>query len=84
VPDPVPMVSPVVPLFMAPLAIPAPGPGRLAPVELPLAGFAAAGDTAESPDVVADPVPAFCASAGALVNMSAHAVAITASFISIS
>jgi hypothetical protein len=77
------MVSPVVPLFMAPLLMPPPGLGRLAPLEAPLAG-GEAGDTAASPDVVAEPVPAFCASASGLVNMTAHAVAITASFISIS
>jgi hypothetical protein len=57
------MVSPVVPLFMAPLAMPAPGPGRLSLLELALAGFEVAGETAASPVVVVEPVLAFCASA---------------------
>jgi hypothetical protein len=83
VPDPVPIVSPVVPLFMAPLLMPPPALGRVVALEAPLAG-GVAGDTAASPEVAVEPVPAFCASASGLMNMTAHAVAITASFISIS
>jgi hypothetical protein len=83
VPDPVPIVSPVVPLFMAPLLMPPPGLGRVVPVEAPLAG-GVAGDTAASPDVVVEPVLAFCASANELVKITTDTAAITASFISIS
>jgi hypothetical protein len=82
VPDPVPMVSPVVPLFIAPLLTPAPRLGRslerLAPVEP--AGLTVAGDTAASP--VVEPVPAFCASASELVKRTADTAAIDANFIS--
>ena len=74
-PDPVPIVSPVVPLFMAPLLMPAPGLGRSVRLE-PLAGFAAAGETAESPGGVVEVVLALCANAGEPVKTSADAAAI--------
>jgi hypothetical protein len=82
VPGPVPIVSPVVPLFIAPLLTPAPGLGRLAPFELPPAGLTVAGDTAESPDVGVEPVLAFCASANELVKTTAVTAAIDANLIS--
>jgi len=68
------MVSPVVPLFMAPLAIPAPGLGRLSLLELALAGFAVVGETAASPVVVVEPVLAFCASAIEFAKSAAAAM----------
>jgi hypothetical protein len=77
----VPIVSPVVPLFIAPLLTPAPGPGRLLPFE-PAAGLTVAGDTAASPEVVVEPVPAFCASASELVKITADTTAIDANLIS--
>jgi hypothetical protein len=82
VPDPVPMVSPVVPLFMAPLLMPAPGLGRSGPFGLALAGLPAAGETAESPDEVVEPVLTFCASANELVKITADAVKIIVNFMS--
>jgi hypothetical protein len=81
VPGPVPMVSPVVPLFIAPLLTPAPRLERLASFEPP-AGLTVAGDTAESPDLAGEPVPALCASAKELVKITADAAAIDANFIS--
>jgi hypothetical protein len=77
VPDPVPIVSPVVPLLSAPLLTPAPRLGRLVPVEPPV-GLTVAGDTAESPVDVAEPVPVFCASASELVKIIADTAAIDA------
>jgi hypothetical protein len=68
-------VSPVVPLFMAPLAMPAPAFGRLSLRELALAGFDVAGEIAASPVVVVEPVPAFCASA---IEFAKSAAAVTA------
>jgi hypothetical protein len=79
VPGPVPIVSPVVPLFRAPLLIPDPWLGRLigaALIELPV------GETAESPDVVVTPVLAFCASTEFVIT-SAEIIAISVIFISI-
>jgi hypothetical protein len=81
VPGPVPMVSPVVPLFIAPLLTPAPGLGRLVPFEPPPAGLAVAGDTAESPDELVEPVPAFCASASEPVKITADTAMIDANLI---
>jgi hypothetical protein len=82
VPGPVPIVSPVVPLFIAPLLTPAPGLERLAPFELPPTGLIVAGDTAESPDGVVEPVPAFCASASELVKITTDTAMIDANLIS--
>jgi hypothetical protein len=82
VPDPVPIVSPVVPLFIAPLLTPAPRLGRLLPFEPPPAGLTVAGDTAESPEGVVEPVPAFCASAGELVRTTAATAMINPNLIS--
>jgi hypothetical protein len=82
VPGPVPIVSPVVPLFIAPLLTPAPRLERLAPFELPPAGLTVAGDTAESPDGAVEPVPALCASASELVKITADTAAIDAILIS--
>jgi hypothetical protein len=56
------MVSPVVPLFSAPLLTPAPGLGRTSLLEVVPTGSPFAGETAESPDEVVAPVLAFCAS----------------------
>jgi hypothetical protein len=81
VPDPVPIVSPVVPLFMAPLLMPAPGLGRSVRLEPLMVGFPVAGETAASPGGVLEPVLAFCASASVLVKTSADAAAIHAFFI---
>jgi len=61
VPGPVPIVSPVVPLFIAPLLIPVPGLRRLAPFAELLFWLGVAGEIAESPVVVVEPVLAFCA-----------------------
>jgi hypothetical protein len=61
VPGPVPIVSPVVPLFIAPLLIPVPGLRRLAPFAELLLWLGVAGEIAESPVVVVEPVLAFCA-----------------------
>jgi hypothetical protein len=78
----VPIVSPVVPLFIAPLLTPPPGLERLAPFEpLPI-GLAVAGDTAESPDGVVEPVLAFCASASELVKITADTAMIDANLMS--
>ena len=74
------MVSPVVPLFMAPLAIPAPGLGRLSLLEPALAGFDVAGETAASPVVVVEPVLAFCASAIEFAKSAAVVAAIMTNF----
>jgi hypothetical protein len=82
VPDPVPIVSPVVPLFMAPLLMPAPGLGRLVTFEPSLVGLPAAGETAESPDDVVEPVLTFCASANELVKITADAIMIVVNFMS--
>ena len=60
-PGPVPIVSPVVPLFIAPLLIPVPGLRRLAPFAELLFWLGVAGEIAESPVVVVEPVLAFCA-----------------------
>jgi hypothetical protein len=68
------MVSPVVPLFMAPLAMPAPALGRLSLREPALTGFAVAGESAASP-VVVEPVPAFCAKAIEFAKSAAVATA---------
>ena len=84
VPDPVPIVSPVVPLFIAPLLMPAPGLGRSVRLEPLLAGLPVAGEMAESPDAALEPVLAFCASANELVKTNADTVAINEFFISIS
>jgi hypothetical protein len=74
-------VSPVVPLFMAPLAMPAPALGRLSLRELALAGlFDVAGETAASPVVVVEPVPAFCASAIEFAKIAAAVSAMMANF----
>lgn len=81
VPDPVPIVSPVVPLLSAPLLTPAPRLERLVPVELSV-GLTVAGDTAESPEGVAEPVPAFCANASELVKITADSAAIDTDLIS--
>jgi hypothetical protein len=77
------MVSPVVPLFKAPLLMPAPGLGRSVRLEL-TAGFAVAGETAASPGGVVEPVLAFSASASELVKTSADTAAINARFMAIS
>lgn len=61
VPDPVPIVSPVVPLFIAPLLIPGLELGPLAPFAELLFRLGLAGETAASPVVVVEPVLAFCA-----------------------
>jgi hypothetical protein len=82
VPDPAPIVSPVVPLFIAPLLTPAPGLERLAPFEPLPVGLTVAGDTAESPDGVVEPVPAFCASASELVKITANTAVIDANLMS--
>jgi hypothetical protein len=82
VPGPVPIVSPVVPLFIAPLLTPAPRLERLAPVEPLPAGLTVAGDTAESPDGVVEPVPAFCASASEFVKIIADTAVINANLMS--
>ena len=59
-PGPVPIVSPVVPLFVAPLLILVPWLlGRLAPVAAPLVWLGLAGEIAESPIVVVEPVLGF-------------------------
>jgi hypothetical protein len=63
VPDPVPMVSPVVPLLSAPLLMPLPALGRLGAVAAPPFWAGLAGETAASPVVVVEPVLAFCANA---------------------
>jgi hypothetical protein len=73
----------VVPLFMAPLLTPAPGLGRSVRLD-PLAGFGVAGETAESPGGVFEPVLAFCACANELAKTSADAAAIHAFFIAVS
>jgi hypothetical protein len=81
VPGPVPIVSPVVPLFIAPLLIPVPGLlGRLAPVAAPLVWLGLAGEIAESPIVVVEPVLALCARTNEFEKISAVA-AITVNFI---
>jgi hypothetical protein len=82
VPDPVPIVSPVVPLFMAPLLMPVPGLGRSMRIEPP-AGFAVAGETAASPGGVVELVLAFCACANELAKTSADTAAIHAFFIAV-
>jgi hypothetical protein len=82
VPGPVPIVSPVVPLFIAPLLMPAPGLERLVPFEPSPAGLTVAGDTAESPDGVVEPVLALCASASELVKIIADTAMIDANLIS--
>jgi hypothetical protein len=82
VPGPVPIVSPVVPLFKAPLLTPAPWLGRLVPFEAASIGLPAAGETAESPDVVVAPVLAFCANAIELASTSTDTAANTVIFIS--
>jgi hypothetical protein len=69
------MVSPVVPLFIAPLAMPAPALGPLSLRELALAGVDVAGETAASPVVVVEPVLAFCAST---IEFAKSAAAVTA------
>jgi len=51
VPGPVPIVSPVVPLFIAPLLIPVPGLRRPAPFAELLLWLGVAGEIAESPVV---------------------------------
>ena len=76
------MVSPVVPLFMAPLLMPAPGLRRSGPFGLSVVGLPAAGETAESPDEVVEPVLTFCASANELVKTTADAVKIIVNFMS--
>lgn len=76
------MVSPVVPLFTAPLAMPAPRSGRLALLEAALVGLAVAGETAESPVVVVEPVVAFCANAHDVEKMTADAAAMITRLIS--
>ena len=58
-----PIVSPVVPLFSAPLLTPAPGLGRISLPEGVPTGLPVAGETAESPDELVPPVLTFCASA---------------------
>ena len=79
-PGPVPIVSPVVPLFIAPLLIPVPGLlGRLAPVAASLVWLGLAGEIAESPIVVVEPVLALCARTNEFEKISAVA-AITISF----
>jgi len=60
VPGPVPIVSPVVPLFIAPLLIPVPGLRRPAPFAELLLWLGVAREIAESPVVVVE-VLAFCA-----------------------
>jgi hypothetical protein len=75
-------VSPVVPLFIAPLLMPAPGLGRSGRLDPP-AGFVAAGETAASPGGVLEPVLAFCACASELANTSADTAAIHAFFIAV-
>jgi hypothetical protein len=80
VPCPVPIVSPVVPLFKAPLATPAPGVGRLSLLEFALIELGAAGDTAESPLVVVEPVLAFCADAIDVDNRAAVVIAMIENF----
>jgi hypothetical protein len=81
--DPVPIVSPVVPLFMAPLLMPAPGLGRSVRLEPLMVGLPVAGETAESPGGVVEPVLAFCASASELVKTSDDSAAIHAFFIAV-
>ena len=76
VPDPVPIVSPVVPLFIAPLLIPVPELGRLAPFAEPLLRPGLAGEMAESPVVVVEPVLAFCARTKELESIRAAAAII--------
>ncbi len=83
VPDPVPIVSPVVPLFMGPLLIPEPGLGRSLWVDPMMVGFAVAGETAASPGAVVAPVLVFCADASEVVSASADTAAINRFFISI-
>jgi hypothetical protein len=73
VPGPVPIVSPVVPLFSAPLFTPDPTLGRLVPFAAPLLGLGLAGETAESPAVVVEPVLEFCAKAKELEKLNAIA-----------
>src|SRR6476660_557472 len=74
VPGPVPIVSPVVPLFIAPLLIPVPGLlGRLAPVAAPLVWLGLAGEIAESPLVVVATVLARCARTNEFEKISAVA-----------
>ena len=80
-PGPVPIVSPVVPLFIAPLLIPVPWLlGRLAPVAALLIWLGLAGEIAESPIVVVEPVPVRCARTNEFEKISAVA-AITVNFI---
>jgi hypothetical protein len=80
VPGPVPIVSPVVPLFIAPLLIPVPGLRRLAPFAELLFWLGVAGEIAESPVVVVEPVLAFCARTKEPEKISVVA-AITVNFI---
>lgn len=63
-PEPVPIVSPVVPLFSTPLLTPLPTPGRLGVVAVPPFWPGLAGEAAASPVVVVEPVLAFWAKAG--------------------
>jgi hypothetical protein len=72
----------VVPLFKAPLLMPAPWLGRLVPFEAPSIGLPVAGETAESPEVVVAPVLAFCVNAVELVSTSAETAAISVIFMS--
>ena len=81
VPGPVPIVSPVVPLFIAPLLIPVPGLRRPAPFAELLLWLGVAGEIAESPVVVVEPVLAFCARTNEPKRISVVA-AITINFIS--
>jgi hypothetical protein len=67
---------------MAPLLMPVPRLGRLVPFEPALVGLPAAGETAESPDEVVEPVLMFCASANELIKITADAIMIVANFIS--
>jgi hypothetical protein len=69
-------------LFIAPLLTPAPGLERLAPFEPLPVGLTVAGDTAESPDGVVEPVLAFCASAGELMKITADTAIIDANLMS--
>jgi hypothetical protein len=80
VPGPVPIVSPVVPLFNAPLLMPVPWVARSAAAEPAPTGLDVAGDTAESPDVVVVPVLAFCATAAEIVSRRVDTAAIKAVF----
>src|SRR5258708_1203540 len=81
VPCPVPIVSPGVPVLMAPVAMPGPGLERLSLLELALDGFDVAGETAASPVVVVEPVLAFWASETEVAKVAATATAMMASFI---